>query len=659
MNDPWSKDRSKYEAEYLEAQNREQLHRILLRSEEEEENQLISPADRPILRRSLSNEFSAYVPEEKQYQFEPFELVEPDTPPVIPSIPDNFEQVAIDHHNLNLPAVNYQHQHHQDINRALQYKQLNMPRPNRSGRFKRGRNSRPFRSQRFAGRRYRRYGAGGPLNKYRQWVARNQVLGGELEIGSNPSVQYFGQTYDKADQEQRWRRKFASYYGPGDYRKYLSRGIGAAAGGALGYAQGGWAGALSGARAGYGMGRDFSIRRGWGDYDTSGNQLIGGSGPQQQIAVNPMNNTGDIFISHTEFIGNVTATVANGPAQSGFEITQYTLNPGLFSTFPFLSQLSQNYILYEFEGLIFQYKPTSGEFGSANSNSLGKVVMATNYDPDAAPFLSSVQMENYDYANATKPSCGAEHGVETVPQQRASNMLYVRTGATTKDLSFTDLGNFFIATEGIPFGSTGAATAIIGELWVTYKIRLSRANLYGTMLGYNILFCNFLCASPTITHMKGTVQRASNKTIDCYIKDTGTDNELQVVFPDNITQASFSLQAWFLGDGTHYFDPSSALKWNAVTNGLSFIPIIDQPIAGNTDPEGYVLAPYNGDTKSDELTALSSAIWVTVLSTPSNPCTVNLTCSNDIPIDGNLYIWITQVNHNNGVTWLPESGNVP
>jgi len=143
--------------------------------------------------------------------------------------------------------------------------------------------------------------------------------------------------------------------------------------------------------------------------------------------------------------------------------------------------------MYKLEGVIFQYKPTSGE-GGGSTNQLGKIIMATDYDPMALPFINSVQMENYQYSQSTKPSLAARHGVECAPAQGVTDMKYVRTGLSNRDKSFTDYGLFQLATEGIPIsGLPGTvATANIGELWVSYRVRLSRANLYSSLLGYNI-----------------------------------------------------------------------------------------------------------------------------------------------------------------------------
>lgn len=275
-------------------------------------------------------------------------------------------------------------------------------------------------------------------------------------------------------------------------------GVGTAVGAAVGGAAGGLLGATVGGAAGEHYGgkysRQFTKYVGLGDYGSVGtNQIMGGGG---QISVNATGDmTGDIVLNHREFVGNVIV-VGTGGQTSKFASVSYPINAGLQSTFPWLSQIAQNFTMYQLEGCIFQYVPNSGEFGGS-TNALGKVVLATNYDPDAAPFSSTVQAENYDYANAGKPSVELRHGIETASRQLATNMLYVRTGETSKDLVFTDYGNLQVITEGIQIGGTGAQVAIIGELWVTYKVRLSRANLYGALLGKNIGNDSFVAVSNT------------------------------------------------------------------------------------------------------------------------------------------------------------------
>ena len=191
--------------------------------------------------------------------------------------------------------------------------------------------------------------------------------------------------------------------------------------------------------------------------------------------------SGDVYITHSEFVTNVTVPAQASAGASAFSISSYTINAAIKQTFPFLSQLAINFTLYELESCIFQFKPLSSDYGSSTSNSLGKVILCTNYDPDAPVFTTSQQMENYDYASSTKPSLGTLHGIECNPKSRATSQLYTRSGATSKDLVFTDVGLLQVATEGISvIGSTNPT--VIGELWVAYKVKLSRKNLQVTLL---------------------------------------------------------------------------------------------------------------------------------------------------------------------------------
>ena len=297
---------------------------------------------------------------------------------------------------------------------------------------------------------------------------------------------------------------------------------------------------------------------GWGDYsNVSTNAIIdAGHGSQQQISVNSASDlSGDVEFAHTEFVQNITVTYGT-TGNTPFQIQTFPINPALSTLFPFLSQLAQNFALYEFKGLMFQYKPTSGEFGSSGSNSLGKVIFATNYDPDAPPFSSAQQMENYDYANSAKPSCGMIHGVETKPSGRSLVQMYTRNNVSTKDKVFTDLGLFQIATEGIN-NQNANQTQVIGELWVTYRVKLSRKSLQEA-LGTNIAFTGgaytFNAAATTLNSSQVLPTYASvNATLSPYqsvitivppsIIDGGfvllNASELKYIFPQNIIQGSY------------------------------------------------------------------------------------------------------------------------
>ena len=348
-----------------------------------------------------------------------------------------------------------------------------------------------------------------------------------------------------------WYRFTNKIYGRGDYfsamkryGKWAARGIGAAATAAPYAMSGDYSAAGRALKRGWGKGARVSKILGMGDYGMSSNQIVhaGGlpSNPHQNIhhvSTADADLTGDVLYSNTEFVENIYANVTGTSGQSGFENRSYSINPGLTTTFPFLSQIAQNFELYEFVGLSFQYKPTSGEFGNNNSNSLGKVVLCTNYDPDALPFTNSVVMENYDYACSTKPSSGCLHGVECAPSQRSAIQMYTRTGvSSTKDRVYTDLGIFQLATEGVPFGGTGDRSALIGELWVTYTVKLSRSKL-NAVLGENILYGSL---SGTITNpefLPGTLAAGSTLELSSEVELGGFG--VRVSLPINIVVGAY------------------------------------------------------------------------------------------------------------------------
>jgi len=286
---------------------------------------------------------------------------------------------------------------------------------------------------------------------------------------------------------QRMARRAMNYRGEGDYRRNL-RGRGDYSGNRFSLFD--FGSAFSGNTVQNRM--DNMKLSGLGDY--AGNAIIAGSGgPPAGITVNASDDlTGDIYLSHKEYVGQVTAScTVNGQTSTPFQTVTYPLNAGMEKTFPFLSQIANNYDLYEMQGLAFEYKPQYSDSGTTNNN-LGRIMMVTQYDPDAPVFLNSRELQNYDYACSVKPSSGLIHGVETARIQSSVNIFYTRSADGSKSKVFTDLGNFTVATEGLPFPSTSVAgqTQILGELWVTYRVKLSRAKL-GTTVGQGILYDMF------------------------------------------------------------------------------------------------------------------------------------------------------------------------
>ena len=393
---------------------------------------------------------------------------------------------------------------------------------------------------------------------------------GPAGIDGSTRQQHFGKDWGSASETQKTQRRAYGYRGRGDYysdtikpllQKYIPSGSFSKAGGFLGGMFGGGLGSTAGAALG-GMASKYV---GFGDYQpTTVNQLMGGG---SGVTVNASDDlTGDLYFSHKEFLQNVSVT-GSAATSSTFQLQSYQLNPGLVKTFPFLSQLAQNFVLYEMQGLIFEYKPTSGESGTTN-NSLGKVIMATGYDPTAPNFVNSIQMENYDYATSSKPSNPQLHGVETKNSQQFGNMQYIRTGPVTRDLVFTDIGNFQIATEGVPLGTS--TSVILGELWVTYRVKLSRSNLFGSLLCLNSATDSFLGAnasgavvgsttqaltvadwnrnSYTINYTPNQFFAKNSNNLGCSVIGINT-TQARLSFPVNIVQGQYLIM-WYVATST-------------------------------------------------------------------------------------------------------------
>lgn len=228
-------------------------------------------------------------------------------------------------------------------------------------------------------------------------------------------------------------------------------------GGTVGGFFGGKPGSLLGRKAGSWLGEITGL----GAYKVNRNTLLTNSVPQFI-----QRGGGAIEISHREFIADISSTNA-------FSLQNYFINPGLSTTFPFLSQIALNFEQYEMLGLIFEFKTTSATAVASSNTALGVIVLTTNYDVLDANFTTKQQMEAYEYTVSTVPCSSVIHPVECDPRRNVLSSLYVRNSSlpSTADQRFYDLGNLQIASVG------SQATATVGELWVSYHVRLSKPKL--------------------------------------------------------------------------------------------------------------------------------------------------------------------------------------
>lgn len=197
---------------------------------------------------------------------------------------------------------------------------------------------------------------------------------------------------------------------------------------------------------------------GMGDYEISGNSIMSGNVNSQQ-AVNPSFKSvkNQIRIREREFLGNVVAS----STINGFLNKQYPIQPQNPNTFPWLSTIAQLYDQWEPHGVVFEFVSTASEY--ASNGSIGIVIMATDYNAFDTAYPNKIVMENAEFSCASKISSTLLHGVECDPKQRPISIMYTNPLASTQN--FTTLGNFQIATSGVPY-----ADIVVGELWVSYDI---------------------------------------------------------------------------------------------------------------------------------------------------------------------------------------------
>jgi hypothetical protein len=173
------------------------------------------------------------------------------------------------------------------------------------------------------------------------------------------------------------------------------------------------------------------------------------------------NTSAGVIIRHQENLIDINPT-------SDFTQRAFNINPGIASTFPWLSTIAANYEQWKPRGILFMYKAMSSNALNSVNTSLGSVIMATEYNSaDTLAYISKQDMENQEFSNSVKPSKSCIHPVECSKYQNPMSILYNRTGGVppNADVRLYDLGIFTVATQGMQ-----STEGTIGELWVSYEI---------------------------------------------------------------------------------------------------------------------------------------------------------------------------------------------
>jgi hypothetical protein len=168
------------------------------------------------------------------------------------------------------------------------------------------------------------------------------------------------------------------------------------------------------------------------------------------------------IVCHREYLQDILST-------SGFSNRGYRINPGDAQTFPWLSQVAQQYQQYRIHGMIFEFRPLTTDYAAGGVP--GVVVMATNYNAADPLYASKVEMENSEYAVSVKPTLPMIHAIECASNETTLTKLYVDQN-NQLDPRFSDMGTFQFASQ-----AHGTDGAILGELWVSYCIEFFKPKL--------------------------------------------------------------------------------------------------------------------------------------------------------------------------------------
>lgn len=276
---------------------------------------------------------------------------------------------------------------------------------------------------------------------------------------------------------------------------------------------------------------------GFGDYKVEHNALLDagmwGNSPPAMVNV-PRNLTH--IVQHREYIADVY-TAANGV----FNLQSFHINPGLVSTFPWLSSIAQGFEQYVVEGMIFEFKSTSADALNSTNTALGTVMLATEYDASRPNFVNQQQMLNHEFASANRQLASVFHAIECKKSLTPIGELWVRTGAVPAgdDERLYDYANFQIATVG----SQSSSAVNIGQLWVTYQIRFLKPQLLSG-LGLQLLTDHFQSASSVSTSAYfGSPAPAaqSGSNLGCTL-DTAN-----IYFPPNLSEGTYLIAVNWIG----------------------------------------------------------------------------------------------------------------
>jgi len=277
---------------------------------------------------------------------------------------------------------------------------------------------------------------------------------------------------------------------------------------------------------------------GWGAYELKQNSVYNDMTNAQVPVMHSTSET--IVFRHREYICDISSSTL-------FAQTVFKVNPGLSSTFPYLSAIAACFQEYRFKGLVFEFKSTSADALNSTNTALGTVAMCAQYRADATSFLDKQQLLNEMWAIDSKPSCNFLLPIECSPVENPLSVQYVRTGSvpTGQDAKLYDLCSLTIGTYG------SQAAAVVGELWATYEVEFFKPQL-SVGLGLNLQNAHYYNTTASGSAYFGTTVIQSYDNIGLTVGAT------TVTFPLGC-QGKYFVNCIWIGTAAAVVQPTLAL----------------------------------------------------------------------------------------------------
>ena len=237
----------------------------------------------------------------------------------------------------------------------------------------------------------------------------------------------------------------------------------------------------------------------------------------RQQPVQRMLPNGDVVVTHRELLGPVVGQGATFALSNTLQI-----NPGNTACFPWLAGVSQQYESYVFSSLMFEYKPM------VPATFPGAIYITADFDGRDAPPLTQAT------ASVTPGSTQGPIHAPLSMRMRPADLLkrktyFVRTvgdggysGGT--DVRSFDTGNLFVYVDSAANAAGTPLTTTIGQLWVSYTVRLMTPQYGNTALTGLYMQRTLPVADPgtsikqgsLASSIAGTINKLDNNLVDAF-----------------------------------------------------------------------------------------------------------------------------------------------